>query len=181
MKVFKETQRFNQWWLIILVVVVTAIFIYSFVKEYQDAGDNINNKQLISMVLSGGLLLVVFLLIFSLCLKTKMDENGISYQFSPIHLKSRIIEWSELSKCYVRKYSPISEYGGWGIRGVQRKGFWDFRKRGMAYNVKGDMGIQLIFKDKGKLLIGTQNPIKAEVVIKNYIHKIDNIKTLDNY
>ncbi|MCD6544585.1 MAG: hypothetical protein J7K34_08760 [Flavobacteriaceae bacterium] len=92
-----------------------------------------------------------------------------------------MIAWSELSKCYVRKYSPISEFGGWGIRGVQRKGFWDFRKKGMAYNVKGDMGIQLIFKDDGKLLIGTQDPEKAEMVIKNYIHKINNTEQLDNY
>jgi len=180
MKVFTETQRFNQWWLIILVVVVSAILIYSFVIEYQDAGDNFNNERFISMTISGSLFLIVFLIIFSLRLKIKIDENGISYQFSPIHLKPRIIEWSELSKCYVRKYSPISEYGGWGIRGVQRKGFWDFRKRGMAYNVKGDMGIQLMFKDEGKLLIGTQHPEKAEMVIKNYIHKMDNTKHLDN-
>ena len=180
MKVFKETQRFNQWWLIILVVAIISILIYSFVEEYKDAGDNLNNVQLISMIFSGGLLLIVFLLIFSLRLKTKIDENGLSYQFSPIQLKPRIIAWSDLAKCYVRKYSPISEYGGWGIRGVQRKGFWDFRKRGMAYNVKGDMGIQLIFKDEGKLLIGTQNPEKAEMVIKNYIHKMDNTNPLDN-
>ncbi len=112
MKVFKETQRFNQWWLIILL---TAILIYGFVKEYQDAGDNMNNEQLISMVFSGGLFLIVFLLIFSLRLKIKIDENGISYQFSPIHLKPRIIEWSELSKCYVRKDSPISEKEEWHI------------------------------------------------------------------
>ena len=50
----------------------------------------------------------------------------------------------------------------------------------MAYNVKGDMGIQLMFKDEGKLLIGTQHPEKAEMVIKNYIHKMDNTKHLDN-
>ncbi len=172
MKVFKESQRFNQWWLILFGLLIFVIIGFSFSKEISDSGNNLNNEQLISMLLSGGLILVVFLLIIFIRLKTKIDENGISYQMTPFHLKPRIISWSELSKCYVRKYAPISEYGGWGIRGFQRKGFWDFRNRGMAYNIKGDMGIQLKFKDEGKLLIGTQDPEKAKIVIQKYLYKI---------
>jgi hypothetical protein len=172
MKVFKESQRFNQWWLI-LFGLITVIFIgLGFVSEYNDSGGNLSNDQLISMIISGSLMVIVFLLIGFIRLKTKIDENGITYQFTPFHFTPRIIPWSDLSKCYIRKYSPITEYGGWGIRGLQRKGFWDFGNKGMAYNIKGDMGIQLEFKDGGKLLIGTQDPDKAKKTIQTYISKM---------
>jgi hypothetical protein len=172
MKVFKEIQRFNQWWLILFGLITVIIIGFSFVYEYKDSGNNLSNDQLISMIISGSLMVIVFLLIGFIRLKTKIDENGITYQFTPFHFTPRIIPWSDLSKCYIRKYSPITEYGGWGIRGLQRKGFWDFGNKGMAYNIKGDMGIQLEFKDGGKLLIGTQDPDKAKKTIQTYISKM---------
>ena len=51
----------------------------------------------------------------------------------------------------VRKYNPIGEYGGWGIKG---RGFG----KGRAYNVKGNMGLQLRLQDNKKILFGTQRP-----------------------
>jgi len=181
MKVFKESQRFNQLWLI-LFGLITVVFIgFGFFNEYKDSGENLSNDQLISMIISGSLMVVVFLLIGFIRLKTKIDENGITYQFSPFHFTPRIIPWSDLSKCYIRKYSPLSEYGGWGIRGFQTKGFWDFRNKGMAFNVRGDIGIQLEFKDGGKLLIGTQDSEKAEQVIQNYLGRMSKNYSADNY
>ncbi|MBX2959059.1 MAG: hypothetical protein KF732_03800 [Flavobacteriales bacterium] len=52
---------------------------------------------------------------------------------------------------YVRQYSPLTEYGGWGIRlGLFGKG--------TAYNVSGNKGLQLEFTNNKKLLIGTNKP-----------------------
>jgi len=48
-----------------------------------------------------------------------------------------------------REYKPIREYGGWGIRYVIG---------GIAYNVYGNKGVQLILKNKKKVLVGTQKP-----------------------
>ena len=181
MKIFKESQRFNQWWLILIGLITVTIMGYSYAKEFRDSGNILNDELLTSVVFSGGNIVLVFLLIIFIRLQTKIDEQGISYQFIPFHIKPRLIPWADLSACYVRKYSPISEFGGWGIRGLQRKGFWDFRKKGMAFNIKGDMGIQLIFKDGGKLLIGTQIPEKAEKTIQNYLYKIDQNNSIDHY
>lgn len=180
MKVFKEIQRFNQLWLVIFGLIVVVFIGFGFFNEYEDSGKNLNKDQLIPMLISGVLTFLVFLLIVFIRLKTKIDENGISYQMSPFHLQPRLIPWRELSKCFVRKYSPLTEYGGWGIRGFQRKGFWDFRNKGMAFNIKGDRGIQLIFKDGGKLLIGTQDFKNVEKVIQTYLYKIDPIQSIDH-
>jgi hypothetical protein len=59
----------------------------------------------------------------------------------------------------VRKYSPIKEYGGWGFR----YGF----KNGKAYNISGNMGLQLILKNGDRILIGTQKPEELETYLKN--------------
>jgi hypothetical protein len=45
----------------------------------------------------------------------------------------------------------LTEYGGWGLRlGLFGKG--------TAFNVSGDIGLQLEFTDDRKLLIGTNKP-----------------------
>ena len=46
-------------------------------------------------------------------------------------------------------YSPLREYGGWGIR---------YGWNGKAYNVSGNQGIQLELSEGRRVLIGTQNP-----------------------
>ena len=63
-------------------------------------------------------------------------------------------------KSYVRQYSPIIEYGGWGLR------FGIFGK-GTAFNVSGNKGLQLEFINNKKLLIGTNKPdALTETLIK---------------
>ena len=159
MKIFKETQQFNQWWLIILLIFVLLTSFYSIFQEYQNL-DKSDGGRIIALIITISIILIVNIIIFSLKLKTRIDEKGITYQFFPIHLKSKIIAWSDLNKCYVRKYSPIKEYGGWGLRG-RRKNVMGLKNYGKAYNVKGNMGIQLEFKNGKKLLFGTQELEKA--------------------
>jgi len=63
-----------------------------------------------------------------------------------------------LDKVYLRKYSPIGEYGGWGFRYG-------------AYNIKGSQGLQLKFKNGKMLLIGTQRPEELQKVLDQFKSK----------
>jgi hypothetical protein len=47
------------------------------------------------------------------------------------------------------EYRPISEYGGWGIRGFGKK---------RALNTRGNRGVLLTKTDGSTLLIGSQKP-----------------------
>lgn len=172
MKIFKETQRFNQWWLIALLVLTLIVVVYNFIKELQVIESGGDSK-ITTTIVFGMVTIGVVYLIFSMKLKTRIDETGITYQFSPIHLKPKKITWTELNKCYVRKYSPIKEYGGWGFRGVIKPKIFGVRGKGKAYNISGNTGIQLEFNDGGKLLIGTQESEKAKRVIKRYSDKLN--------
>jgi hypothetical protein len=65
----------------------------------------------------------------------------------------------------VRKYNPLTEYGGWGYR-------TGFGKKSGAMNVKGNIGIQIELSNGKKLLLGTQKKTEANKVLETYKHKM---------
>lgn len=150
---FEETQRFTQWWLWLLLVSVSLTTyrpIYSAISEDHplDAG------QWIGVII----LAVVILFMFIIRLETRIDEKGVYVKFFPLVPKFKFYPWDEISTAVVRKYSPLMEYGGWGIR---------FGRNGKAYNIKGNKGLQLKFKNENALLIGTQKAEELEKILKN--------------
>lgn len=92
-------------------------------------------------------LIVVFFV--SLRLDTRLDAAGIHYRLTPLQLKWQHRPWTEVSHAYIRTYDPLTEYGGWGIKGVAAN---------RAYNVAGAEGLQLVLTNGKRLLIGTQHP-----------------------
>ncbi len=163
MKVFKEEQYFRQLWLIILLSVTILMTVGIILNEFLKENTTMSMTEFISVTV-----LVIFFttLIFFFKLKTRIDEKGIHYQFFPFHLSLKLITWSEISKATVRTYDPISEYGGWGLKGRFR------RKSGRAINIRGNVGIQLELKNGKKLLIGTQKENEVKRVLNTYSTKI---------
>ena len=68
------------------------------------------------------------------------------YQFFPMHFKSYIIRFDEIENVEAITYSPIKDYGGWGIR---------YRMKGRAYNVKGNQGVKVYLKNGKNILFGS--------------------------
>ena len=168
MKVFIEEQRFTQSWLILTLIISSIIPIVLVAKPIIESKGQDNNA-IFTMVLVVITVVLIFVLIFSLKLKTRIDENGIYYRFIPFHFSRKLIKWYEIDKAFIRKYSIISEYGGWGIKDGA---LWS-KSKGIAYNVKGDIGIQLVFKTGKKILIGTQKENEVNKVLANYKDKFN--------
>lgn len=163
MRIFKETQKFTQTWLMILLAISLLVPVGIILKEYTKQGTNVTTRELILTI---SLMVVSLSPIFIFKLITRIDERGIHYCFFPIHRKLKLISWSNIDSIYLRNYNPISEYGGWGL-----KTGWG-RKHGKAFNISGDLGIQLILKDGRKLLIGTQKKGEAQLVLDYYQSKL---------
>ena len=83
-------------------------------------------------------------------LETEVRSDALYIRYFPFHIDYKKFAKEDSSECYVRTYKPIREYGGWGIRYSFRKG------RGKAYNLSGNKGVQLVFKNGKKLLIGSK-------------------------
>lgn len=156
---FSERQKFNQWWLWLILLGVNGLLGFGLVKQViggQQFGDNpMSNSGLIITV---GLMTTLTLFFVAFKLETIIKKDGIYVRFFPYHLTYKHYPWDKITKSFVRQYSPLAEYGGWGVR------FGAFGK-GMAYNISGDKGLQLEFTDKQKLLIGTNKPEELNEVL----------------
>lgn len=165
MRFFKETQRFDQWWLHLLNLIVLGISVFSTYKAF--ATKNLDTSERNILILTFISVLIVLGVVYSIRLTTQIDEKGIHYRFFPFQRNYRVILWADLDKCYTRKYSPLKEFGGWGYRGIGR------RKK--AYNIRGNKGIQITLKMGIMLLIGTQRPKEAQQTINRYLKQDERI------
>lgn len=160
MKIFKEEQKFTQWWLWLFLIAINLLFLLGLYKQLvlkQPFGDSpMPDTGLIIFVV---LFLVFTFLFYLLKLKTKIDEFGIHYHFYPIQTKHKSILWKNIESISVIKYRPIRNYGGWGIKGD-------------SYTAKGNKGIQIYTKTGTIKLIGTQKEIEVKRVLATYKNKI---------
>ena len=156
---FSEQQRFKQWWFWLILLGIDTLFILGSYKQIirgQQFGDKpMSNEGLIIITIIVVLLTVAFALIK---LETQVKHDGIYVRFFPFHISFKYYPWDEISSSFLRKYSPLVEYGGWGWR-------YSLFGRGKAYNVSGNMGLQLIFNNQKKLLIGTKKPEQLTEVL----------------
>lgn len=158
---FYESQRFKQWWLWLILIGINGFFLFIIWKqiiEGQAFGDKpMGNSELL---IAAGFTFLLTLFFLNLRLETQIKKDGIYVRYFPFHLHYKRYPWKVILRSFVRQYSPISEYGGWGVRlGLFGKG--------KAFNVSGDQGLQLEFFDHKKLLIGTNKPDELKAILYN--------------
>ena len=159
---FKETQRFKQWWLWILLLGINGLFLFGVWRQIilgNPFGDNpISNA---GLLIATGITIILTILFLNFRLDTAIKKDGIYVRFFPFHSKFKRFTWEKINKSYVRSYSPVSEYGGWGLR-------YGLFGKGRAYNISGNNGLQLEFTDGKKLLIGTNKPDELKTILTGH-------------
>lgn len=146
---FREVQRFRQWWLWLIVLSAPGVCVYALIQQMvfdEPFGDEpVSDAGLIVITIAFGLTLP--LLFYVINLTTEVRRDGLYVRYFPFHPRFHRIAFDTISRYEARTYSPLKEFGGWGIR-------WG--KASKAYNVSGNHGVQLEFKNGKKLLIGSQ-------------------------
>jgi len=155
---FKEEQGFNRpvVWAIFIALFSTAMipFVIGINQQLiqgEPWGDNPMSDT--GLIVSAVLVFLLMIGLVFLFVKTRLivevKEDGIRYSYPPLINKKRDLLKSRIDRFELRKYRPVIEYGGWGVKMGSRK--W-----GKAYNVNGNMGMQFYLKDGAKILFGTQ-------------------------
>ena len=174
---FSERQRFNQPLILIAVIGglgsalgLVGYGLFSQLLTGEPWGDNpMSDTGLIfTFLMVLGVAVFVGGLLFSLVLITEVRQDGIRFRFPPLINKWKTLKKEDIKSYNVRKYSPIWEYGGWGIRVSMGKG--------KAYNVRGNIGMQLVMKDGKAILLGTQKGSDFNTAM-NKIMNADRIET----
>jgi hypothetical protein len=149
---YKEEQKFNQWWIWLIMLLISGFWIWQLVQQIFMGipfGDNPAPDFVVILI---GLFPAFGIWLFRvLTLESSIDETGIYYRFRPFQRKPKQIQPENVARFEVKKYNPILDYGGWGIR-------LGSTKKGNAYNVSGNMGVLFEFKNGRKFMLGTQNP-----------------------
>lgn len=167
---FKESQQFRRWWQIVMILLAVGpsmmICLYALFQQMvmgvQVGNSPAPNAVMIAVILGLGVLLW---LLFSLKMEVWIDQQGLHYRFFPMILKRKLISREEILRFEIRNYKPLLEYGGWGVR----KGLWN--KRGRAYCIEGNTGLQLYLKNGKKVLFGTQRPQAMAYAMKEIIER----------
>lgn len=161
---FSERQKFKQWWLFLGLFAINGLFLFGIYKQVF-SGQQFGNKPMsdTGLLVTASLTVLLTSLFLNSRLDTIIKNDGIYVRFFPFHIRYKHYSWNNLRKVYIRKYSAFREYGGWGLR---------FGKKGKAFNVSGDKGLQLEFSNSKELLIGTN---KADE-LKTTLEKIGQIK-----
>jgi hypothetical protein len=170
---YKETQTFRQPWMWFIIFIATAATVIFFaiginrqIIHGQPYGDNPMSDT--GLIVMGFFSLLIMAAVIFLVLKAKLiieiTEHAIIFRFPPFINKSRVINRNEIDRFEVRKYKPIREYGGWGIR-------LGMRKSGIAYNVHGSTGLQLYLVNGRKILLGTQRKDAIHSAMEKMIRK----------
>jgi hypothetical protein len=148
---YSEVQHFRQPLLWALIAFITFLSWWGAVEQLvlgRPFGSNPASDELMLIIL------VVFGIIFPafffmLHLSVRVTADGICYRYFPLHLKYRHIAKASILSATARKYRPVFEYGGWGIR---------YGKPGLAYTVGGNEGIFFEQTKGNVIMIGTRRP-----------------------
>jgi len=152
---FKEEQKYRHpWvWLIVTIIILGVLFLRFF-----------GNRSLTQneLILASAISILICLGVYILFRKTRMEvsvlKDKIILRFPPFIRKEIVFSRDQIKRYYRRKYRPIKEYGGWGVK---RK-----NKNNIAYNVFGNVGIQLELNNGKRILFGTQRAIAFESAMK---------------
>ncbi|WP_116127478.1 hypothetical protein [Lewinella sp. IMCC34183] len=152
MVLFQEEQKFNQWWL-------WAILLGSGAATLIGMWPLLVGGELWPPVLILGIYLAILIGFATVSLRTTIHPDRLSVGFPPFGAK--VIRKEDISRAYVRTYSPLGEYGGWGYR---------MGRKGKAYNVSGDQGLQLELRNGERILIGTREPERLRMTIERWVN-----------
>jgi hypothetical protein len=144
---FHEVQRFRQVWLWAILIGIAVMQWWGFIEQII-LGRPWGNRPAPDWMM--WVLLLAFGIglpwaFYAARLVTTVDAEGISVRFWPFY--KRTIPFSEIESAAARRYNPIREYGGWGIRG------WTREK--MALSTVGRDGVELTLKDGQHLMVGS--------------------------
>jgi hypothetical protein len=103
---------------------------------------------------------VVVILVASLISLSHLDvdvtDRGVSIAFRYLW-PTRRIGFADIVGLEVRRYNPLLEYGGWGVR---------LGPKGWGYMTAGNEGVQLRLRRGLPVLIGSTRPRELEAAIR---------------
>ncbi len=159
---FSEEQRLSdspkKWIFPVIFLLSVGTLGYGLIQQLvlgKPWGDNpmSNTVLMLTFVLVVALMIVIWVILHYIKLMVYIDKEGIHYRFPIFIRREKLIPKEQIVSYDVRKYRPLFEYGGWGYHSK-----YFYMDKSIAYNIAGNIGLQLYLAEGKKLLLGTQRP-----------------------
>ena len=156
---FHEAQHIRQLWIWVLLLAIAVLSIWGAIQQLLLRTPFGNNPAPDSVII---LLVIIFgaivpLVFYFMNLTIEVYPDGLYYRFFPFHLRFRCIALENMVDCEACEYSPLKDYGGWGIR---------YGKKGKVYNVSGNRGVLIRLTNGDNVMFGSQRPVDFATTIK---------------
>jgi len=148
---YHEEQHFHDAFMGLLVL---AMLFVVFVTTVAVVFSRPNDALLLAI--APAMIVLVAALISLSHLDVDVTDSGVSIAFR--HLwPTRRIAFADIVGLEVKRYRPLIDYGGWGVR---------LGPAGWAYTTGGDVGVKMRLRKGLPVLIGTRHPSELEAAIR---------------
>ncbi len=150
MVLYEEHKKYGFNVATIVTTMVTALFSFGFYRQIIK-GESFGNNPMpdTGLYIAITLMALLTIALYNMKLSLRITKAGVEYRLFPFHLKYKLIPVEEINSIDVVTYSPLSEFGGWGLR-------QSWSGKGKAYTLSGDKALRVERKSKGVILIGTE-------------------------
>ena len=104
-----------------------------------------------ALVLTLGAVLFFPLLMSALflCLDVEVRADQLFIAFGPLHLVRKRIRYRDMESAKAVTYSPLREFGGWGIRPTGGKTAW---------TIRGNRAVRVVLRSGKQIYVGSRFP-----------------------
>ena len=150
---FRENQRFTQWWLWLVLgincILVGFVFFKQIIQDEPVGSKPMPNAWVIFFAVLTALILLFF---WMMELRTRITNDEIRMRFYPLYSKKFF--WDEIKTAEVIRY----DFVGFGLR--------LYTKYGSVFNTRGRWGLAIELHSEAKFLIGTQKPDSLRTIVE---------------
>ena len=149
MSYFHEEQRFGRWVWAVVVLIADPVLI----GVLGVAG---RGTDAVVAIVVGPLAVVVVLVLLALAkLVIDVDDRGIHASFHYLW-PVRHIPLADVARAHATEYSPLADYGGWGVR---------LSWKGWAFNTGGAEGVLVETRSGKRIMLGSRRAKELESAI----------------
>lgn len=155
---FIEVQRFRQWYVIILLVILCLLCIWIFYSGFL-VSFLTEGKTEIEVLIFTGLIMGLILFLWSIRLKIILQDKGITIHYFPFYREFHT--WEEFESVTVAEYPFVHK----GVR-------WS-DELGIVYSLQGHKGVHIRFKNGEMCYVSSLNP---DVLLREIEKKVSEKK-----
>jgi hypothetical protein len=161
--IYRDIHSRKPMWALFIVVSTAALMWWFFIQQIilgQPVGTNPGPDWMTWLfTILFGIGLPVFY--FTNRLIISVEDEALRVQMIPI--LTRQIPYTEIDTAIARKYEPILEYGGWGVR---------YRPGKRAYSMRGNRGVELTLRNGQRIMLGTDAPETLQKAINQKLASV---------